>query len=232
MLEAEYYFLRLKNQHFNIKLKAKNWLDETVNNTQGTKNPVARELVEDFFKHLYATIKFIEAAFPDPGGVGWKDICHKLREEVDRFVLKTINEHIFAQGRDEGTQFANSFKDEDDFKKWVDTGDKMWNFLKSNKKQSTERRICDLLNHTFSAYDQLTKALNFVHNKRLEFQALLLRLILRVMKKEELISIDKFFKRTDSTNQKLKTLVKGIAKYREQNEFSHHASPQKVVLFS
>lgn len=235
--ECAFYFLRLRMEYFNIKIKEEGWLDQVRHDQQGTKGTknikgtlifAAREKVEDLFKHLYATERFLEASFPFSKSVDCKKICDALRVKANNKVLRTIEEYTFAEGRE--NEFVSTFKDEENFKEWVDISNKMWHFLRSNKNQSTEQRICDLLNHTFSAYDQLAKTLNFVHNKRLEFQALLSMLILGVMKGQELISREKFFKRTDSTDQKLRTLVKGIAKYGEENVVSHVDQKLKTLV--
>lgn len=65
--ECAYYFFRIRVEHFSIKIKEKTWLNKTKKVKKGQQNTrisVAREGVEELFKHLYATERFLEASYP------------------------------------------------------------------------------------------------------------------------------------------------------------------------
>jgi len=105
--ECAVFFLLLRIQHFHINIKDPDWLRELE----------SRNLVEDLYKHLYATIEFIEGASTNLADS--KKAIYKLKEEANNSVLYTIEGVTEGRRANQTTDFTKSFATENDFVKSV-----------------------------------------------------------------------------------------------------------------
>ena len=106
--ECALFFLLLRVEHFHINVKKTDWLNK----------PESKDSVEDLYKHLYATIKFIEATSNDP--VASERAINKLKDYTDNAVVYTRKLVTAARRVNKSTHFTKAFATENDFLKWME----------------------------------------------------------------------------------------------------------------
>ena len=145
--ECAWFFLLLRMQHFQTKINNNSgWLDRVENGKS-----VPREGIEDLYKQIYATIKFIEIC-PGSTQSSYSENYKYFREKAQNYIIKTLKYNTFIQGAPEKNAFVSSFPNgESDFDAWVANvkqiktfPDKMGTAFEAAFQVNKKKLICEL----------------------------------------------------------------------------------------
>ena len=102
--ECAWFFLVLRMQHFQTKINGNpGWLDRVENGKS-----VPREGIEDLYKQIYATIKFIEIC-PGSTQSSYSENYKYFREKAQNYIIKTLKYNTYQQGNSDENAFLSSF---------------------------------------------------------------------------------------------------------------------------